>query len=288
MTYIYIIYLYIYIFDCCTSSISPVYQVDIGWQWLVQPPFHHCPQDSCTSHRNAGNGFSVGTASGPKEIWASFCVHDGISRSPWEVMGRLELTSWGCWEPEANGLNYIPWEDDIFSLERLTGFHPTTCIKQKLPVFKKVSLQGILVSHLFLQGIHLWSFDGLPDQYGQWDVEDVAVAVAATVATLESSLARPRLGSTGSSTGGILQPVPREQQRSWKLLIVFLVGVMRGDRVRRWWINMQFLNFFGVWGIWEEHFYGCHIWFSCFIFFDIQRDWQGHTFQKESLRHGLP
>ena len=132
--------IYWYIFDCCTSSISPVYQVDIDWQWLVQPPFHHCPQDSCTSHRNAGNGFSVGTASGPKEIWASFCVHDGISRSPWEVMGRLELTSCGCWESEANGLNYIPWEDDIFSLERLSGFHPTTCIKQKLPVFK----QGIL------------------------------------------------------------------------------------------------------------------------------------------------
>ena len=82
-----------------------------------------------------------------------------------------------------------------------------------------MSPQGILVSHLFLQGIHLWSFDGLPDQYGQWDVEDVAVAVAK--ATLESSLARPRLGSTGSSTGGILQPVPREQQGSWKLLIVF-------------------------------------------------------------------
>lgn len=122
-----------------------------------------------------------------------------------------------------------------------------------------MSLQGILVSHLFLQGIHLWSFDGLPDQYGQWDVEDVAVAAAAAAATLESSLARPRLGSTGSSTGGILQPVPREQQRSWKLLIVFLLG---------WWEvidregdgSMQFLNFFGVWGIWEEHFYGCHIW----------------------------
>ena len=36
----------------------------------------------------AGNGFSVGTASGPKEIWASFCVHDGISRSR-EVHGKV-------------------------------------------------------------------------------------------------------------------------------------------------------------------------------------------------------
>ena len=82
---------------------------------------------------------------------------------------------------------------------------------------------------LCLQGIHLWSFDGLPDHYGQWDVEDVAVT-ATTVASQ-----RPRLGSTGSSTGGILQPAPRVQQRSWwKFLIVFVVvGGMGGGKVRR-------------------------------------------------------
>ena len=89
------------------------------------------------------------------------------------------------------------------------------------------------IPHLCLQGIHLWSFDGLPDHYGQWDVEDVAVT-ATTVAALESSQ-RPRLGSTGSSTGGILQPAPRVQQRSWwKFLIVFVVvGGMGGGKVRR-------------------------------------------------------
>lgn len=71
--------IYIYI-NTYLIAVHPVFP-------SFQPSFHHCPQDSCTSHRNAGNGFSVGTASGPKEIWASFCAHDGIFRSPYGKVG---------------------------------------------------------------------------------------------------------------------------------------------------------------------------------------------------------
>jgi hypothetical protein len=66
------------------------------------------------------------------------------------------------------------------------------------------------------KGIHMWCFDGLPDHYGQWDLE------TAPALTVPAALppARPRLNSTGSVVGGILQPAPwrkmwSEQGMNW-------------------------------------------------------------------------
>lgn len=61
----------------------------------------------------------------------------------------------------------------------------------------------VLCARRDFQGIHMWCFDGLPDHYGQWDLE------TAPALTVPAALppARPRLNSTGSVVGGILQPV---------------------------------------------------------------------------------
>lgn len=61
----------------------------------------------------------------------------------------------------------------------------------------------VLCARRDFQGIHMWCFDGLPDHYGQWDLE------TAPLSTVPAALppARPRLNSTGSVVGGILQPV---------------------------------------------------------------------------------
>eukprot|EP00913_Durusdinium_trenchii_P002129 g1966.t1 len=63
----------------------------------------------------------------------------------------------------------------------------------------------VLCARRDFQGIHLWSFDGLPDQYGQWNLEDVPDARSR--ARTSSDFARPRALSSGH---GLLRPVISE------------------------------------------------------------------------------
>lgn len=143
--------------------------------------------DSCTQ----GGWVGLLPRSAPT-LLVSWTISEGIVRPRANPGCVLSLADETC---QNGGWVHLAESDSILGQWVFSG----NCLRAK------GNLGFVLCARRDFQGIHLWSFDGLPDQYGQWDVEDVAVAVAK--ATLESSLARPRLGSTGSSTGGILQPV---------------------------------------------------------------------------------